>query len=793
VADHLTTAHSTARWLGVAEQPRRNGRVTRRDRVGQLTLGMLSEHAPEIAALKPDAEWSAKAQDAIARDIAKLPEIDRRDVHNAVAHVIACGAFAGLWQHRPWPLRAVTSLLPSRIRAKDVDAARDAEQRRERLMARLPGFLDSSDPNILTGALIVAAADYSAILQSEFSRQLLNPSIPRETGGGLVWIDLRLGGADSPWRNVRRWFLDEASQLLATRLSELHMGLPDFRVSEKEAMRSVARALDLPEPNLSLPAVLRSARAWWGIHLPAFLHDYSLRPALALSLPATAWKRLVMNAPLRASEAPLPVRSLPKHEPSALEECNAAPTTKTGDAPASTPPSRDGFAHGLACADLMRALRPRRLEKKLSSRLLRERLHAWLQRHGHAGGWTQLLYAWVCETLFSHEGGAFRRGDGPRPPGLLRYLEGFAERFVAIFWRTPPNELDLDAWNTGLEALRTQLADMKSASVARTGLFSFLMFAEGFGVPAVVMGDSWASIAGPADADSNLLTPSEYMRLRQWLADVPGHAPGSYPDLRLQVMTVLAFRLGTRWEELQTLRLRDVVLTVDRERGSVWIRANEFAHGKVREATRTLSIEHFLSPEERALLGRYVFMARSLGGTQRLGSDLLFADPGALGLPPEASATHDVIQTGMRQVSGDPSLVFHHLRHSCGTFALLRLFADEAAACPAPYPWLPSWEVVSARAIVGSERSYASHLIGRGTDDPARLFAVAEMLGHLDPESSLLSYLHAMDILLHLATTKMFPMRIATAAAIDGIKPESVRRRRHRAKQATAPTGTPAC
>jgi hypothetical protein len=67
------------------------------------------------------------------------------------------------------------------------------------------------------------------------------------------------------------------------------------------------------------------------------------------------------------------------------------------------------------------------------------------------------------------------------------------------------------------------------------------------------------------------------------------------------------------------------------------------------------------------------------------------------------------------------------------------------------------------------------------------------MLGHLDPESSLLSYLHAMDILLHLATTKMFPMRIATAAAIDGIKPESVRRRRHRAKQATAPTGTPAC
>lgn len=750
----------------------------RKAKVAQMAIAILKKSAPEIADFQAGATFSDGQQEETNTAINDLKaDHDRRDVHNAIAYVIDHGREAGIWQHPSWVLRAVVQLAPSPVTRADIDLIRGAAHRRERLLEALPQILRSDDECLLAGALIVAAADLSGIIQSNFLEQLLEKSILFHVSSESIWKDFRLGSEKDPWRNVRRWFLDPVSELLASKLVEKRGGIGQPRLKEKRAMTAIANVLQVPTNELTIAALVKSARARWSTQLPAALLDYAIRPVLSMSLPHTAWTRITTGKPLSKIMAPLPVRKLARCSNDVLDE------TESIDLPRNKvevdQKESDLIQQREALQALMSALRRPKQDTKLNKRSLEERLDAWSSKHEHVGGWVPLFGMWVRSSLFERANGPFGRGPGPRVAGILRYAVGFSLRFLERFWGVAI-DADHSVWVSHMELLRTDLATLDSASVSKTGLINFLRFAEKHGAPKIELGEDWRILVSPSEADSNVLTPAEFIRLKQWLKNFYHGVENSYPCLRAQVMLVLSFRLGTRWEELRNLRLKDCVISMGPERhGSIWIRKNKYADGKSSEFRRTLSVEHFLSIEEREQLAAFYAMAMGLGNGMRPRNDLLFADPGALSLPPREKETHDLIQSGMRIVSNDSSLVFHHLRHSAASYAHLRVSTDEVQDGN-PFPWMIGWEEISSTKILGAPKNYAATLSGRSQYCAAQLYLVSELLGHLDPETSLRSYAHFMDVLMRRHVTSALHLSTALRAQLDGIKPASMRRRINR-------------
>jgi len=754
----------------------------RRATIAQMTIDLLTQYAPDILTLQPAATWSSKQQADLQAELSQLvDDHDRRDVRNAIAHVIECGRLAGIWNHRPWPLRSIVQLAPSAVSRADINAIRRADHRREQFLQVLPMILNSGDEMLLTGALIVAAVDCSAVLQANLLEQLLDRDLEFHAKSGLVWADLRLGSIHKPWRNVRRWHLDALSQLLANKMVELRQDKKTGHVDVKKALGKLAKCLDIPTGELTMTALIQSARAWWSLQVPSCLIDYAVRPAISMSLPATAWQRLLTGKPLCKSIAPLAVRELERSDRAVLKEMSIIGDAREDDRISQT--KSDFFTQHAAIKALMKALRRPCQEKKLNSQRIGQRLKAWSEEYAHVEGWIPLFEKWVRSILLERKEGPFGRDISRRASGLLRYLVGFASRFLKYFWDYTIGTVNesIGDWARRMHYLRLDIAQLTSASVSKSALSQFLRFIEYYGAPRTEFGEDWRIVVSASEADANLFTPAEYIRLQAWIKLQYQGVENTYPALRAQTLLVLAFRCGLRWEELSNLRLQDCVLADDlRQRcGSIWIRRNDFSDGKNSEFYRTLSIEHFLSFEERKLLATFYAMAVGLGGGERPGKDMLFADPGCLSLPPTKTETHDLIQRGMRIVSGDPSLVFHHLRHSAACFMFLRVMTDETED-RFPFPWLTGWEHVSSKAVLGAECNYVTALSGRGPSNASRLYLVSEMMGHLDPDTSLRSYIHFLDIVMQRHTTAIQDLPTDLLATLEGVKMASIKRRAYR-------------
>lgn len=105
-----------------------------------------------------------------------------------------------------------------------------------------------------------------------------------------------------------------------------------------------------------------------------------------------------------------------------------------------------------------------------------------------------------------------------------------------------------------------------------------------------------------------------------------------------------------------------------------------------------------------------------------------------------------MIQTALRQVTGDPYIVDHHLRHSFATNLLLMLSAKGNSD--------PLWRLFAKPPALLLE--VATGLRGRlglhQTTERSILWVVSSLLGHADPKTTLASYVHNLDWLIECET-----------------------------------------
>jgi len=720
---------------------------------------ILREHAPGVAAFEHGARWDNEVQGAVRRAIASLPGATpeyRARVAEDVAHAIAWGRDRGIWDHTPWVVPTRIAEMPGRLRAGDQPRIDRASAALTRLLDRLPDLMACTDPLVIQGAAVCSAALTGGLMRAEFLSQVLTR--PVEHYDGLYWMDLELGKPTAPWPSPRRWFVDTVTLALLKRGGR-GCTTPDV------ALAAFADWL-LIKP-YDTEALARDARAWWTVRLPPHFIEYAVRPDLAPSLPAWRFRRVLTDAPLpRAVEAQVKGRLRTQDDP--LQEFG----DDTGSILADVPPAtRDRHRERESVRQLTAALRRREREPEPSFRVLEERLDAWRQEFVDVGGWPWLLHGWVTTTLVNSRG---LKGRALRRPGLLRYMGGFARDFVHVLRDVPP-ELAADREEEveeRMEALALQIATLPSADVARRGLSQFLDYVHQVTGIRVDMG-AWENVAPPSQSVANLVTPGEFDRLLDALHSIL--PADTLPGLRARVMAQLAFATGMRWEMLHTLRAQNVFMDDDETLGIVVLRRrNAYLRGKT-TPHGGVALEQVMPPAWLATFRRYFTWVKQLAGRKL---EYLFADPLTPHLPPGDDLTRTLIQSTLRQVTGDPGIRLHDLRHAAANAALVALYWP-----PHPVPTaLKHLRPFSAQArgILPEGQSYLALVTKRSGDDRSALYAVADFLGHSTPATTMRSYLHAVDAIFAAHVGQHLVLPAHSEALLDGVGREAVRKRRYR-------------
>lgn len=722
---------------------------------------ILLQHAPQIAAMQPDALWDDTTQSSVRAAIAALPRHGgnhHTNVGNAIAHVITYGRAAGLWHYTPWAVRVTMPLAESRVRVKDQPHLDRAIANRDRFLDRIPDLLECRERDVLLGALVFSSALNGGLMHAGFLTQI--PSVEFHEYDGLQWAELTIGDPTRRvWRNPRRWFPDEVTRTLISRCDPGSPGIA--------AGTALAKFADwLLIPPYTVEELARAARLWWSTRLPSYLIEYATQPQLAPSVPLLVFKRILTGAPLTRSEARL-------INPSDAPEADDLDST-TLESRLSTPtPSRDAIQQRNAVKHLMRLLRKQDRRKTPTTQVIERRLQAWESQFGELGGWVWLLQQWVIETISASAG---RRKQGLRRPGLVRYLDGFAMRWIAVFHDLPPAEVEdaADEAADRMAALADDLAKMTSASVARTGLARFLQFVRRRTGLDIAMGSEWDDVTTLSEASANLVTPEEFARLQIALrAKLP---VDTLPGKRVQAMATLAYATGTRWELLHTLRFKDVFLTSNAQACGVMLRRpNAYVQGKT-APSGGVRLEHVMPLKERVMLRRYVTLSRRLARAEP--GDFIFADPRTPHVPPGQELTRDLIQLTLREVTGDPTMRFHHLRHSSANLALIGV-AWPRGEVPEVLEHLASF---SAQAREITKGSYAELVTNRAHDDRSLLYFVSSVLGHATPSTTMRSYLHTVDAVMAAEVGRQLGLPRRTRAALRGVGAEAIRKMEYRAR-----------
>ena len=275
--------------------------------------------------------------------------------------------------------------------------------------------------------------------------------------------------------------------------------------------------------------------------------------------------------------------------------------------------------------------------------------------------------------------------------------------------------------------------------------------------------------------DANLILEDEYQKALIYL-EKGQVVKGRPADKRLRklarLILILGYRCGLRRMEVLKLQLTDFN---EHDPAELLVRPWEQRRLKTPNATRKMPLYALLDENELELLREWKVdrQKESKENRKRRPSPFLFSIPSMEYdfLPEEL--VFPLIHEALRVATGDPTLHFHHLRHSFAswiTFALMR---------PPDAP-LPQWLADLPKMHDWISRSSELHKALYGNEFLTRrhLFAVSRLLGHSGPEMSLAHYVHVADQLLALWLEKQMPrFKPALWIAASGLPMQTVYRR----------------
>lgn len=316
-----------------------------------------------------------------------------------------------------------------------------------------------------------------------------------------------------------------------------------------------------------------------------------------------------------------------------------------------------------------------------------------------------------------------------RVPTVYRYVTALGKAFAAHVPNRPipaiaPEEY-LEIYDRILDAPDRDLGSRLYALRQLRKFHNFLVY---FYQAPPIDDEEWGDEGGPTGNHAlNLITLSEYHQAQNWLSKKLTDSQKK----ACQIVLMLGFRCGLRRSECRSLRLRDIHL--DCPEPYIEVENTLCNRLKSGSSRRRIPLLPFLTPPELSLIAGFT------SGTNS--SDiLLFPSTADKKRPVSHDKLFNPVHHALRQVTGDPTISFHTLRHAFANNTLALLLDTH-----------PS-KALKLKGFSGAgnfDPAYALNmLIGKGRTTKPALYALSNLMGHADPFTTLLHYVHTLDVLL---------------------------------------------
>ena len=591
-------------------------------------------------------------------------------------------------------------------------------------------------PSLHLGSILLSGILFGGLLDPKWLTPLLR-GLPEQTRmvNSFMWIDLQRPYIYPKLEDElekrkylhRRWLPDPLTQALIMRLHQKypqhleHCQTLDALFCLKHLIQSI-----IPErtgrPTIS--EIYHGATTWLGLRLPSFLVSIASGKTSTVTLPGHTWTRLMLDKAVPCSETSdefdeatdLPERNFSVTQPlyynsKRQEKIRREMTVLLGD-----------------------ARRSRSTPLKV-----RKDLEMYLESNiNFMAPILQMLCRWAIELLsrlYVVVTGRKRRTP-LQPSSVGTYLQAIDKELIACsraenILLYDPDELR-GLYDDAIKASKTKEQQLNCSQK----LFLFHHFLiRTYGAPVIDM-NGLIGRKGPPElgVDANFLSPSMF--------DATLHALGwnlksiSRGQTVCCFLVILGYRCGLRRSEALCLRIGDLMGEIKPE---ILVRTSRLIRPKTPDSTRRVPIYLLLETDELLAILQWKRTRISEEGSDYLNAPL-FGSPGHMN-PPDDNETFNRISSVLRLISGDSSIRYHHMRHSCEIRLLLALLANELLMESGHIPVSLREMVLPPHRLIELRDEY----FGNMNQGRQFLYGVSALLGHADPSTSMLHYFHLGD------------------------------------------------
>lgn len=575
------------------------------------------------------------------------------------------------------------------------------------------------------GQLLLAAILYGGLL----SRQWLAPwvtAIVRGTirlQGDLVWVDMEQPAKENQHTGepvFRRWVADPLTKaLVLNRYKQL--GSVPASLTPLKCLHAYGKRLGSPEELSKLADLLACAELRLRLYLPPFLVDYAVGRIASVSLPPAVWTRVISRKGVTVNTAELPSAELP-------QGLTTAPiyfgTVLMHD--------QQKYLRRMLAA-ILPSRRPFTRTAKESRTALLELLHG---SQKFMIPYLQLLVHWAI-GLLTHQAGqpaTSLSGRRLKPSSVLRYVQAIGLYLISAAGQLNPTTAEGCELQSLYEELLESIPSPQERLYACRTLAYFHEYLRAVWSVAPVDLDDGEYDSRPRQlgVDANLISPEIYsaaltsLRAKAELND--------FHTMRVFVL-MLGFRCGLRRSEIISLRVEDIRTGLSGKYVELIVHRNT----KSGSSVRRLPLHELLSLEELTELLEWIEY-RTDHSREKNSQRFLFSEENYFLTPVPEGMVFDVIEQVIRDISGDGTFRFHHLRHSFATWTLARIM-------------LPRW--TGAKKIMagswGWQRDFpefSSAFTNHHGSVKQAPYLVAFLCGHASPDTTLFHYVHLCDYIL---------------------------------------------
>lgn len=685
--------------------------------VAQIFKERLWESAPDIWLEKSGLTLSEDQSDAILSALEKGLSLSQQEiVRSAFRQGLSGKNGDQTWRIALPPLRLLVANYANLVKPQHVVLLKHFCTIKQAFLDQLYSLMNA-DSESLAGAIAFSAAAFDGQVDRHRLAALLHANISESSiAKGTCLVDLGKAGVVFPSAITQ--------SLLFT--FQRRFGKDKLHISVSNCLTSLATHLQLaPKERYALEKRLPSlCRAWHSLHLPGYLLAYTHGINRSTSFSVATYQQLIGvetdNDPLIAVNCQS-IRSTPNSHLS-----RQGPREETMQAIRRI---IENLTKGSSKED--------RESAKVAIAQLVEPHDIWpIQK---------VLAEWVIEKIdeTAKKDGAYS--------SLTRYFSSLWYPLFVTALDFDPRHADTASLEDWIEETLPRHKSDSSQLYFQGVLPEFIGFLQRrYGLPQIQLNEigGWLH-EGERRVNANWITPQEFDHAIELLKTGKIVKESEMAQICVLVARI-CYRMGTRRREPLQASIMDLQISKTPE---LVIRESQYGSLKSDQAVRRLPLGLLLDDEAKELQ-EYAAKRRNQSGAKAP----LFCSPDDPTRPIEPEAVYRYIKKALQLACGRSDIVIHLLRHSFGNTTLLQLeHASNSINIPKQFEAFSHKNFSPERCGQIWKAVYGHNKCDQCDAGEKNLFAVSLLLGHLSPATTLKSYIHTMDLLVHLALASAQP------------------------------------